>query len=55
VQDAPTTQKEESQVVHEEHNALKESIGEEDVLPPQDTSHQAPTNLREIPSHPFLV
>jgi hypothetical protein len=37
----------------EKHNALNEDIDVEDVLPSQDTSHQIPTDLREVHSHPL--
>jgi hypothetical protein len=37
--------------VYKKPNALNESIGEDDILPPQDTSHQVSTDLKEIFSH----
>jgi hypothetical protein len=53
VHDAPTTQEEESQFVYEKHNVLNENIGEDDVLLPQESNYQAPTDLRKVYSHPL--
>jgi hypothetical protein len=53
IQDAPTIQREESQVMHEKHNTLNESICEEDVLPSQEINHQVSTDFRELSSHTF--
>jgi hypothetical protein len=53
VQNASKTQEEESQVVQEEHNTLNDDIGVEHTLPPQNSNHQVPTDLREVSSHPL--
>jgi hypothetical protein len=39
--------------MQEEHNALKDDIGVEHILPPQDLNHQVPTNFGEVSSHHF--
>jgi hypothetical protein len=39
--------------VHEEHNALHESIDKDDVLSLQDIGHQVLTDLRVVFSHAF--
>jgi hypothetical protein len=37
--------------VHEEYNALNESIGEDDILSFQDIRHQVSNDLRKLSSH----
>jgi hypothetical protein len=53
VQNASTTQEEESQVMREEYNALNDDISVEHILPPQDSNYEVPTDLREVSSHPL--
>jgi hypothetical protein len=55
VQNTSTTQEEESQVMQEEYNVLNEDIGVEHILPPQDSNHQVPTDLRKVSSHPLFT
>jgi hypothetical protein len=51
VQNASTTQEEESQVMQEEHNTLNDDIGVQHILPFQDSNYEVPTDLREVSSH----
>jgi hypothetical protein len=53
VQNALTTQEEESQIMQEEHNALNDDIGVEHILPSQDSNYEVSTDLREVSSHPL--
>jgi hypothetical protein len=54
VQNASTTQEEESQVMQEEYNALNDDIGVEHILPSQDSNYEVPTDLREVSSLPLF-
>jgi hypothetical protein len=48
VQNASTTQEEESQVMQEEHNTLNDDIGVEHILSSQDSNYELSTDLREV-------
>jgi hypothetical protein len=53
IQNGSTTEEKKSQMMQEEHNVLNDDIGVEHILPPQDSNHQVPTDLRKIFSHPL--
>jgi hypothetical protein len=53
IQNGSTTQEKKSQIMQEEHNVLNDDIGVEHILPPQDSNHQVPTDLRKVFSHPL--